>query len=75
MRRLCQERFAFLVKQAMKFTKSITVLGMDTTELMAALASGELKPRADTETESGNENDPAPINLRLGSGGKDGKRN
>jgi hypothetical protein len=46
----------------MKFTKSITVLGM--TELIAALASGELKPRANTETENGNENDPAPINLR-----------
>ena len=57
----------------MKFTKSITVLGMDTTELMAALASGELKPRANTETENGNENDPAPTNLRLGSGGKDSK--
>ena len=63
-----------LVKQAMKFTNSIAVLGMDTTELIAALASGKLKPRANTETENGNENDPAPINLRLGSGGKDGKQ-
>jgi hypothetical protein len=58
----------------MRFTESITVLGMDTTELMAALAFGELKPRADTETENGNESNPAPVNLRLGSGGKDGKQ-
>jgi hypothetical protein len=46
----------------MKFTKSITVLGMDTTGLMAALAAGKLKVKTDTETENGNENNPAPVN-------------